>query len=141
MSAEQIITVVQENSRKAFQDKVNALLSQGWIFHGNPFFQTYVKQDTWDGVLRCQTVSTYTQALMKGLAPDALDQSEQNWKEATSKAEAWCQQSDPYKRDQQIYCYRAGYLKALQGRDAPAPCYGTDGPVPYFPDTAEFHNS
>lgn len=42
-------------------------------------------------------------------------QKDAQWVKATEMAEAWCQSKDPYERDRAIYCYRAGYLKALRG--------------------------
>ncbi len=47
--------------------------------------------------------------------PKTPKQLDSEWVKATEMAEAWCQSKDPYERDRAIYCYRAGYLKALRG--------------------------
>ena len=64
MSNQQIRVVSCENSRD-FQQKVNALLAEGWRLHGEASIQTVSQQDNWDGRLRCWKETTYSQVLRK----------------------------------------------------------------------------
>ncbi len=42
---------------------------------------------------------------------------DEEWAGATALAESWCQTRDPVAREREIYCYRAGYLRAKRQND------------------------
>ncbi len=63
------IKVVQSDSARDFQGKVNELLKEGYILHGESQFQKVSCQDTWDGRQRSWTEQSFVQVLKRTI-PD-----------------------------------------------------------------------
>jgi len=59
------IKVVESSSPKEFEEKVNALLHQGFVLHGESQYKKVSCQDTWDGRQRSWTEQTYVQVLKR----------------------------------------------------------------------------
>lgn len=59
------IKVVHSESAKGFEEKVNALLKEGWELHGMPEFKKVSVQSTWNDRLRGWTEESYVQVLKR----------------------------------------------------------------------------
>lgn len=59
------IKTITTDNRVAFDEQVNALLSEGWELHGPPFVIRTAHHDTWNGRQRSWSETTYSQTLKK----------------------------------------------------------------------------
>ncbi len=62
------IKVVQSESGKQFEEKVNSLLKQGFTLHGEPQYRKVSCQDSWAGRQRSWTEQSYVQVLKRNRA-------------------------------------------------------------------------